>query len=142
MKVVVIGASGSIGSSLVGELDALGHETVAAWVGSTLTGASVVVDVSGLDDTATRNLLAAEAAAGVGHHVALSVVGTEALIETSSIPYSLVRAPGMAAEDVARALAAICVGPPINGSVDLSREASRAGSRSEPSPRDTAGPPS
>src|SRR5687768_15540496 len=130
MKIVVIGGSGLIGSKLVGKLGEHGHEAMAASPDSgvdTLTGegldealegASVVVDVSNspsFDDaavmeffkTATGNLLAAEAAAGVAHHVALSVVGTERLtesgyfraklaqeklIEESSIPYSIVRA--------------------------------------------------
>jgi uncharacterized protein YbjT (DUF2867 family) len=130
MKIVVIGGSGLIGSKLVNKLRDQGHEAVAASPNSgvnTLTGeglsealkgASVVVDVSNspnwedkavLDffETSTRNLLAAEAAAGVGHHVALSVVGTERLLESgyfrakiaqenlikaSSIPYTIVRA--------------------------------------------------
>jgi uncharacterized protein YbjT (DUF2867 family) len=130
MKIVVIGASGLIGCKLVANLDERGHQTVAAspetgvntltgeGLADALAGASVVVDVSNapsfekaaaLDffDTSTRNLLAAEAAGGVGHHVALSVVGTERLTESgyfraklaqeklikvSSIPYSLVRA--------------------------------------------------
>ena len=130
MKIVVIGGSGLIGSKLVNKLREHGHEAVAASPNSgvnTLTGeglaealkgASVVVDVSNSPswedaavmnffETSTRNLLAAEAAAGVGHHVALSVVGTERLLESgyfrakiaqenlikaSSIPYSIVRA--------------------------------------------------
>jgi len=130
MKIVVIGGSGLIGSKVVSKLGEHGHEAIAASPASgvdTLTGeglsevlegASVVVDVSNspsFEDaavmefftTATGNILAAEAAAGVGHHVALSVVGTERLtesgyfraklaqeelIEGSSIPYSLVRA--------------------------------------------------
>jgi hypothetical protein len=100
MKIVVIGGSGLIGSKLVTELDEHGHEAVAASPDSgvnTLTGdgleealdgAAVVADVSNSPsfedaavleffETSTSNLLAAEAAAGVGHHVALSVVGTE-----------------------------------------------------------------
>lgn len=130
MKIVVIGGSGLIGSKLVNKLREHGHEAIAASPNSgvnTLTGeglaealkgASVVVDVSNSPswedaavmnffETSTRNLLAAEAAAGVGHHVALSVVGTERLLESgyfrakiaqenlikaSSIPYSIVRA--------------------------------------------------
>jgi uncharacterized protein YbjT (DUF2867 family) len=130
MKIVVIGGSGLIGSKLVTKLRERGHEALAASPASgvnTLTGqglaaavdgASVVADVSNspsFDDaavleffeTSTRNLLAAEAAAGVGHHVALSVVGTERLadsgyfrakiaqekqIEDSPIPYSIVHA--------------------------------------------------
>jgi uncharacterized protein YbjT (DUF2867 family) len=130
MKIVVIGGSGLIGSKLVTRLDEYGHEAVAASPDSgvnTLTGegladvmdgATVVVDVSNSPsfedaavleffETSTRNLLAAEAAAGVEHHVALSVVGTERLSESgyfrakiaqeqlirnSSVPYSLVHA--------------------------------------------------
>jgi hypothetical protein len=105
MKIVVIGGSGLIGSKLVNKLREHGHEAVAASPNSgvnTLTGeglaealkdASVVVDVSNSPsfedapvlkffETSTRNLLAYEAAAGVGHHVALSVVGTERLLES------------------------------------------------------------
>jgi uncharacterized protein YbjT (DUF2867 family) len=130
MKIVVIGGSGLIGSKLVTKLRELGHEAVAASPNSgvnTLTGeglaealkgASVVVDVTNSPswedaavmkffETSTRNLLSYEAAAGVGHHVALSVVGSEHLLESgyfrakiaqenlikgSSIPYSIVRA--------------------------------------------------
>src|SRR5207249_10419400 len=130
IKIVVIGGSGLIGSKLVKKLREHGHEVVAASRDSgvnTLTGeglaeamrgASVVVDVSNSPsfedaavlkffETSTRNLLAAEAEAGVGHHVALSVVGTERLSESgyfrgkiaqeklireSSIPYSIVHA--------------------------------------------------
>ena len=130
MKIVVIGASGLIGSKLVAKLDERGHQPVAAspdtgvntltgeGLADAVAGASVVVDVSNAPsfedaavleffDTSTRNLLAAEAAAEVGHHVALSVVGTERLTESgyfraklaqeelikeSSIPYSVVRA--------------------------------------------------
>ena len=130
MKIVVIGGTGLIGSKLVKKLREHGHETIAASPDSgvnTLTGeglakamqgASVIVDVSNSPswedaavlkffETSTRNLLTFEAAAGVGHHVALSVVGTdrlsesgyfrakiaqEKLIKESSIPYSIVRA--------------------------------------------------
>jgi uncharacterized protein YbjT (DUF2867 family) len=130
MKIVVIGGTGLIGSKLVTKLRAHGHEVVAASPNSgvntitgeglaeALRGASVVVDVSNSPsfedaavlkffETSTRNLLAAEAKAGVRHHVALSVVGTERLSESgyfrakiaqeklirgSSIPYSIVHA--------------------------------------------------
>ena len=130
MKIVVIGGSGLIGSKLVNKLREHGHQVVAASPSSgvnTLTGeglaealkgASVVVDVSNSPsfedaaalkffETSTRNLLTYEAAAGVGHHVALSVVGIERLpeygyfrakiaqeklIKGSSIPYSIIRA--------------------------------------------------
>jgi len=130
MKIVVIGGTGRIGSKLVNKLREHGHEAIAAapntgvntvtgeGLAEALKGASVVIDVSdspSWDDaavlkfyeTSTRNLLAHEARAGVGHHVALSVVGTdrlsesgyfrgkiaqEKLIRESSIPYSIVRA--------------------------------------------------
>jgi uncharacterized protein YbjT (DUF2867 family) len=130
MKIVVIGGSGLIGSKLVAKLDQHGEQAVAAspdsgvdtltgeGLSEVLEGAQVVVDVSNSpkwdDDavmhffeTSSRNLLAAEEAAGVGHHVALSVVGTERLLESgyfrakmaqeeliqaSSIPYTIVHA--------------------------------------------------
>jgi uncharacterized protein YbjT (DUF2867 family) len=130
MKIVVIGGHGRIGSKVVENLEGHGHEAVAADLGSgvnTLTGeglakaldgADVVVDVSNspsFEDaavleffrTSTGNLLAAAKAAGVGHHVALSVVGAdrlpdsgylrakvtqEQLIKDSGIPFSIVRA--------------------------------------------------
>ena len=130
MKIVVIGGTGLIGSKVVSKLGGRGYDVVAASPNSgvnTLTGeglaevlegASVVVDVSNspsFEDaavmeffqTSTSNLLAYEAAAGVGHHVALSIVGTERLpdsgymrakvaqeklIKESPIPYSIVRA--------------------------------------------------
>src|SRR5262245_27828334 len=106
MKIVAIGGSGLIGSKLVTKLRKDGHEAIAASPSSgvnTLTGeglaevlrgASVVVDVSNSPswedaavlkffETSTRNLLKNEATAGVGHHVALSVVGTERLSESA-----------------------------------------------------------
>jgi len=130
MKIVVMGGTGLIGSKLLNKLREHGHETVAAahntgvntvtgeGLAEGLKGASVVVDVSNAPDwednavlkffeTSTRNLLTCEAAAGVGHHVALSVVGTERMLESgyfraklaqenlikaSSIPHSIVRA--------------------------------------------------
>lgn len=130
MKIVVIGGTGLIGSKLITKLTAHGHEAVAAapntgvntitgeGLAEVLAGALVVIDVSNSPsfedaavmkffETSTRNLLAFEAAAGVTHHVALSVVGTdrlqdsgyfraklaqEKLIEESSIPYSIVHA--------------------------------------------------
>lgn len=105
MKIVVIGGTGLIGSKLVIKLREQGHEAIAASPNSgvntvtgeglaeALKGASVVVDVSNSPswegaavlnffETSTRNLLTSEAAAGVGHHVALSVVGTERLSES------------------------------------------------------------
>ena len=184
MKIVVIGGSGLIGSKLVKKLREHGHEAVAAspdsgvntltgeGLAAALTGASVVVDVSNSPsfedaavlkffETSTRNLLTYGAAAGVGHHVALSVVGTdrlfesgyfrakiaqETLIRDSSIPYSIVHATQffefvksiaaaatdgnrvrlapvfiqpMAADDVARAVAKVAVGKPVNGTVEV-----------------------
>jgi putative NADH-flavin reductase len=115
MKVVVVGDDGPVGSKLVTELNERGHETVA-----TVAGASVVVDVSfEVSDIATRNLLAAEAAAGVEHHVAVTVNGSvEELIKQSSIPYSIVRSTRFS-EDIAEALARIAIGPPANGVVTL-----------------------
>ncbi len=184
MKIVIIGGTGLIGSKLVGKLREQGHQAVAAspdtgvntltgqGLAEALAGAAVVVDVSNSPsfedaavlkffETSTGNLLAAEAAAGVGHHVALSVVGTERLLESgyfrakiaqeklirkSQIPYSIVHATQffefiksiadaatvgttvrlapvliqpMAADDVAKAVGRVCVGPPINGTVEV-----------------------
>jgi len=130
MKIVVVGGTGLIGSKLVNKLRERGHEAVAAapntgvnsitgeGLADALKGASAVVDVTNSPswedaavlkffETSTRNLLASETGAGVGHQVALSVVGTERLLESgffraklaqenlikaSSIPYSIVRA--------------------------------------------------
>jgi uncharacterized protein YbjT (DUF2867 family) len=130
LKIVVIGGSGLIGKKLVKILREQGHEVVAASPSSgvntltgeglaeALTGAQVVVDVANSPsfedkavleffETSGRNLLAAEATAGVRHHVALSVVGTdrllvsgyfrakmaqENLIKASPVPYTIVRA--------------------------------------------------
>ena len=129
MKVVVIGGTGLIGSGVVTKLKGLGHEAVAAapntgvntlsgeGLAEVLQGAQVVVDVSNspsFEDaavmnffqTSTGNLLSYEVAAGVGHHVALSIVGTdrlpdsgylrakvaqEKLIKEGSVPYSIIR---------------------------------------------------
>jgi len=129
MKIVVIGGSGLIGTKLVNNLRQHGHEVLAASPASgvntitgeglaeALEGAQVVVDVANspsFEDkavleffkTSSRNLLAAEVAAGVGHHVALSVVGTdrlpqsgylrakmaqEDLIKASKVPYTILR---------------------------------------------------
>jgi len=130
MKIVVIGGTGLIGSKLAEQLREHGQEVVAAspssgvnsltgeGLANALNGASVVVDVTNSPSwedaavlkffaTSTRNLLVYGAAAGVRHHVALSVVGTERLLESgffraklaqedlikaSAIPYSIVRA--------------------------------------------------
>jgi uncharacterized protein YbjT (DUF2867 family) len=130
MKIVVIGGTGLIGSKVVANLNELGHHAVpaspqsgvdtltGAGLAEAFTGAQVVVDVSNspsfADDdvmhfftTSTANLLDAERAAGVSHHVALSVVGAdgvpdsgymrakaaqEKLIKESGMPYSIVRA--------------------------------------------------
>lgn len=184
MKIVVIGGTGLIGSKLVEDLREQRHEAIAASPNSgvnsvtgeglaqALNGASVVVDVSNSPswedsavmnffETSTRNLLATEATAGVGHHVALSVVGTdrlsesgyfrakiaqEKLIRASTIPYSIVHATQffeflkgladismeggrvhlphvlfqpMAADDVASGVAAIALGAPQNGTIEI-----------------------
>ncbi|RVK22362.1 NAD-dependent epimerase/dehydratase family protein, partial [Sinorhizobium meliloti] len=129
MKIVVIGGTGLIGSKLVQNLRERGHDVLAAapntgvntitreGLAGALDGADVVVDVANapvwedkavLDffETSGRNLLAAEAAAGVRHHVALSIVGSERLpgngyfrakvaqenlIKASGIPYTILR---------------------------------------------------
>ncbi|MET0686184.1 MAG: SDR family oxidoreductase [Solirubrobacteraceae bacterium] len=184
MKIVVIGGTGLIGSQVVTKLGEHGHEAIAAspdsgvdtitgeGLAQVLEGADVVIDVSNsrscedpavLDifRTAPRHPHPPAGVAGVGHHVALSVVGTERLadkgyfhakrvqeqlIEASPIPYSIVHATQffeflksiaalatdgdtvrlppvqfqpMAAEDVAKAVARVSVGPPLNGIVDV-----------------------
>jgi uncharacterized protein YbjT (DUF2867 family) len=183
MKVVVIGGTGLIGKKLVPLLRQRGHEAVPAspstgvnaltgeGLADALAGAAVVADVSNAPswaddavmaffDASTRNLLAAEKAAGVKHHVALSVVGAdrlpgsgymrakvnqEKLIAAGGVPYTVVRATQffeflgwlagegggdtvrlpsapmqpMAADDVAAALADVCVGAPVNGIVEV-----------------------
>ena len=130
MKIVVIGGTGRVGSNVVSRLDAQGHDAVPAspdtgvdtitgeGLADVLSGADVVVDVSNApnwdDDavrefftTSTRNLLAAERDAGVGHHLAVSIVGAERLpdsgylrakvaqeaeVERGGIPYTILRA--------------------------------------------------
>lgn len=130
MKIVVVGGTGLIGSKVVARLKQKGHEVIAAapntgvnmitgeGLADALAGAEVVVDVANspsLDgkaamdffQTAGKNLAAAESVAGVQHHVALSIVGTdrlqdsgymraklaqERLVKASSIPYTIVRA--------------------------------------------------
>jgi uncharacterized protein YbjT (DUF2867 family) len=192
MTIVVIGGTGLIGSKVVTRLTEHGHEAIPAsprlgintitgeGLSAALDGASVVIDVSNspnfeyptaLDffETSTRNLLAAARAAGVGHIVALSVVGTkelseggdptkttagyflaklsqEAMIEASSLPYSIVHATQffefiksiadvstvdgvvrvppvlfqpMAADDVASGVGRVAVGAPVNGIVEI-----------------------
>lgn len=184
MKVVIIGGTGLIGSRVANRLRRDGHEVVAASPASgvntitgeglaeALAGAQVVVDVANSPsfedkavleffETSGRNLLAAERAAGVGHHLALSVVGTERLLESgyfrgkmlqerlikaAGIPYTLVRSTQffeflggiaqsgsdssvvriapvhfqpIAADDVAEAVAALAVGAPVNGKVEI-----------------------
>jgi uncharacterized protein YbjT (DUF2867 family) len=184
MKIVVIGGTGLIGSKLVALLRERGEEAVPVspetgvntltgeGLPAALAGARVVVDVTNspaFEDaavmnffvTSSRNLLAAEAAADVRHHVALSVVGTdrlqdsgyfraklaqEKLIETSGIPYTILRStqffefmgriadsggdretvrvsPALVqpivSDDVAAALADIVLGPPANGTIEV-----------------------
>ena len=130
MKIVILGGTGLIGTKLVNILRSEGHEVIAAspsqgvdsitgeGLTEALTGAQVVVDVTNAPswedkavleffETSTRNVLAAEVKTGVGHHVALSIVGTdqlpgsgymrakaaqEKLIKASPIPYTIVRA--------------------------------------------------
>jgi len=184
MKIVVIGGTGLIGSKTVAILRQGGHEVVAASPKSgvnsitgeglkeAMAGAQVVIDLANspsfedkavLDffETSSRNLLAAEAAAGVRHHVALSIVGAdrspdsgyfrakvaqEKLIETSGIPYTIVRStqfleflgsiaassaegnmvrlsPGLfqpiAADDVAAIVADVALAAPRSGMVEI-----------------------
>jgi uncharacterized protein YbjT (DUF2867 family) len=130
MKIVIIGGTGRVGGNVVQRLSALGHDPVAAspstgvdtitgeGLAAVLAGADVVVDVSNApewDDeavrrffvTSTRNLLAAEREAGVGHHLAVTIVGAdrlpdsgylrakvaqEAEIEAGGVPYTVLRA--------------------------------------------------
>jgi uncharacterized protein YbjT (DUF2867 family) len=130
MKIVVIGGTGLIGSKLIERLRADGHDPLAASPGTgvdvitgkgldeALAGADVMVDVANAPDwddaavmdfflTSARNIAAAETAAGTGHHVALSVVGTERLqgsgyfraklaqeeaIKAAAIPSTILRA--------------------------------------------------
>src|ERR1700724_2626538 len=184
MKIVIVGATGLIGSKTVPILRQGGHEVLAASPKSSvnaitgeglkqaLAGAQVVIDLANSPsfedkavleffETSGRNLLPAEAAAGVRHHVALSIVGTdrtpdngyfrakvaqEKLIETSGIPYTIVRStqfleflgaiadssadghmvrlsPGLfqpiAADDVAAIVADVALGTPRNGIVEI-----------------------
>jgi uncharacterized protein YbjT (DUF2867 family) len=184
MKILVIGGTGLIGSKLVTWLLEQGHDAVSAspslgvntitgeGVAAAMEGAAVVVDVSNSPSfeyaaaleffqTSTLNLRDAEVAAGVGHHVALSVVGTdrlvesgyfrakiaqEALIRSSSIPYSIVHATQffefiksiaddatdgntvrlapvlfqpIASDDVAKAVGRTAVGAPVRGVIEV-----------------------
>lgn len=184
MKIVVIGGTGLIGSKLVKLLRRRGQEVLAAspdsgvntltgeGLAEVLAGAQVVVDLANSPsfedaavlrffETAGRNLLAAEATAGVRHHVALSVVGAdrlpesgylraklaqERLIETSGIPYTILRSTQffefmariadsatdgsqvrlptalvqpIVSDDVVAVLADLVLGPPVNGRVEV-----------------------
>jgi uncharacterized protein YbjT (DUF2867 family) len=184
MKIVVIGGTGLIGSKVVEKLKEKGHETIAAapntgvntitgeGLKEAMAGAQVVIDLANSPsfedkavleffETSGRNLLAAEAAAGVRHHVALSIVGTdrtpdngyfrakvaqEKLIETSGIPYTIIRStqfleflggiaassadgnmvrlsPGLfqpiAADDVAAIVADVALTAPRSGIVEI-----------------------
>ena len=184
MKITVIGGSGLIGTKLVNKLRERDHEAVPASPSSgvntitgeglaqALAGAQVVVDLTNAPSwedqavleffqTSGRNLLAADAAASVRHHVALSIVGTdrtpengyfrakvaqEKLIETSGIPYTIIRStqfmeflgaiaasstagnivrisPGLfqpiAADDVAAIVADVTLSSPRNGIVEI-----------------------
>jgi uncharacterized protein YbjT (DUF2867 family) len=184
MKIVVIGGTGLIGSRTVAILRQGGHEVVAAspqsgvnsftgeGLNKAVVGTQVVIDLANSPsfedkavleffETSGRNLLAAEAAAGVRHHVALSIVGTdrtpdigyfrakvaqEKLIETSRIPYTIIRStqfleflrgiaassadgnlvrlsPGLfqpiAADDVAAIVADVALAAPRNGIIEI-----------------------
>src|SRR5436189_4009939 len=184
MKIVVIGGTGLIGSKTVAILRQGGHEVVAGspntgvntitgeGLKEAMAGTQVVIDLTNSPsfedkavleffETSGRNLLAAEAAAGVRHHIALSIVGTdrtpdngyfrskvaqEKLIETSGIPYPIIRAtqfleflggiaassaeggtvrlsPGLfqpiAADDVAPIVAEVALAAPRNGTVEI-----------------------
>jgi uncharacterized protein YbjT (DUF2867 family) len=184
MKIVVIGGTGLIGSKVIEKLKAKGHDAIAAAPNTgvnTLTGEGlkeamagthVVIDLANSPsfedravleffETSGRNLLAAEVAAGVRHHVALSIVGTdrtpdngyfrakvaqEKLIETSGIPYTIIRStqfleflgriaassadgnivrlsPGLfqpiAADDVAAIVADVALAAPRSGIVEI-----------------------
>src|ERR671931_1515922 len=183
MKIVVIGGTGLIGSKTVAILREGGHEVVAAspntgvnsitgeGLKEAMAGTQVVIDLANSPsfedkavleffETSGRNLLAAEAAAGVRHHVALSIVGTdrsdngyfrakvaqEKLIETSGIPYTIIRStqflefcgaiaassahgnlvrlsPGLfqpiAADDVAAVVADVALAAPSNWVVEI-----------------------
>ena len=184
MKIVVIGGTGLIGSKVVEKLKQKGHEAIAAapntgvntitgeGLKEAMAGAQVVLDLANSPsfedkavleffETSGRNLLAAEAAAGVRHHVALSIVGIdrtpdngyfrakvaqEKLIETSGIPYTIIRStqfleflggiaassadgnvvrlsPGLfqpiAADDVAAIVADVALAAPRNGIVEI-----------------------
>jgi uncharacterized protein YbjT (DUF2867 family) len=183
MKIVVIGGTGLVGSKVVETLKQKAHEAIAAapntgvntitgeGLKEAMAGAQVVIDLANSPsfedkavleffETSGRNLLAAEAAAGVRHHIALFIVGTdrsdngyfrakvaqEKLIETSGIPYTIIRStqfleflggiaassadgnmvrlsPGMfqpiAADDVAPIVAKVALAAPQNGSVEI-----------------------
>src|SRR5947208_9805182 len=184
MKIVVIGGTGLIGSKTVPILRQRGHEVIAAspntgvnsitgeGLKEAMAGTQVVIDLANSPsfedkavleffETSGRNLLAAEAAAGVRHHVALSIIGTdrtpengyfrakvvqEKLIETSDIPYTIIRStqfleflgaiaasstdgtlvrlsPGLfqpiAADDVAAIVAEVALAAPRNGIVEI-----------------------
>ena len=153
MKIVVMGGTGLIGTKLVADLGEHGHDVVAAapntgvnaltgdGVAETIAGAAVLVDTSNSPSfeeqavldffvTSTTNLLAAAKAAGVGHYVALSVVGTERLAESpyfrakiaqedliphSGLPYTIVHAT-----QFFEFVASIADSATVNGEVRLS----------------------
>src|SRR6266481_4719569 len=163
MKIVVIGGTGLIGSKAVAILRQGGHEVVAAspntgvntitgeGLKAAMAGTQVVIDLANspsFEDkavleffqTSGRNLLAAEGAAGVRHHVALSIVGIdrsdngyfrakvvqEKLIEASGTPYTIIRSTQfleflqpIAADDVAAIVADVALAAPRNGIVEI-----------------------
>src|SRR6266487_3096956 len=164
MKIVILGGTGLIGSKVVNLLRAGGHEVVAAspskginsitgeGLTEALTGAQVVVDVTNSPsfedkavleffETSTRNVLAAEVTTGVGHHVALSIVGSERLpasgylrakqffefvgrIADEATSGHTVHLPSVLfqpifSDDLAANLARIAVAKPLNGTIEI-----------------------
>ena len=162
MKITVIGATGLIGSKVVDLLEGDGHDIVAAsrasgagvltgeGLADALTGADVLVDVTNspsFDDDpvmdfftrSSANLVAAAKQSGVGHYVALSIVGVDGLPESgymrakvvqekaiadSGLPYTIVRAPDaliqpIAAADVAAEVARVAVAAPLSGGINI-----------------------
>jgi uncharacterized protein YbjT (DUF2867 family) len=154
MKLVVLGGSELIGRKLISRLRHDGHDALAAAPGAglsdALAGAQVVIDVTTppFGDDALRNLLSAESAAGVAHHVAFfrAEVAQEEVVKAGPVPYTIVRATllfediagivepsgdrdtdrrsrvlvqPVAAADVAGALADVAAGTPLDDTIEL-----------------------
>ena len=154
MKLVVLGGSELIGRKLISRLRHDGHDALAAAPGAglsdALAGAQVVIDVTTppFGDDALRNLLSAESAAGVAHHVAFfrAKVAQEEVVKAGPVPYTIVRATllfediagivepsgdrdtdrrsrvlvqPVAAADVAGALADVAAGTPLDDTIEL-----------------------